>query len=500
MVMRFVQLLVFLLVSSFALTQSTDKLIEKQLKDFNVFKTTLFELEARPNRHISKDSLNYYLNQFESKLKKGVVTSKNQFREYAKIITKIQSGHTSLQPSKYVLKEWVMEKNSLPVDVVLVGKKLYLQEELPMLPQDEMLKLSSSKRKKKIIPTYTEVVSIDGKNISEWMNLISPYIPSDEDFIDFKYFVTKDAFEFYRSLAVTEKQDSIEIEYVKKRDTLSIKLKTGYPPIESISTRFDQIYEQTKNYDKDFGSFKFLNKDFAYFKFNSFSACSGKKYNEFLKSCFFQIHKKETPNIVVDVRGNLGGVIQLDFLRFVKIDDDKENIGGYNVEKRDKPTYKKYIKKNKAYRRNRKLLRRVKKMEKRYGFDGTVSKEELDQEPVLYEGNIIVLTDEGSFSASSLLAAHLKDLCGAKIVGVPAGGSFYEGVSGTNSLKLPNSKIIVDFNPNYYFSSVDTATIDQSIKTPDIEFIELYGTPKEVSKKNDKNFMKALKEASRLNH
>lgn len=494
---QFLSIITFFVIAFSLNAQGNAKLIEKQLKDFNVFKTTLFELEARPFRHISKDSLNYFLDQFEKELKLNILSHTDLFRNYAQIISKIQSGHTSIQPSKYVLEEWVKEKNSLPMDVLLIGKKLYIQEDYPLLPPDQMAKLSSSKRKKKVIPLYTEIVKINNKTISEWMELISPFVSSDEDFIDFKYFIIKDAFELYRYLASPAREDSISIDYVKKYDTVNFKVKSSYPPIEAISYRFEQIEENAKRNEKDFGEFKFLNKDFAYFKFNSFVSCSGKKYNAFLKNAFFKIHKAETPNLVIDVRGNLGGVIQLDFLRYVKFKSDKEHLGGYNVEKREKPTFKRYIRKNKAYKRNRKLLKSIKRMEKK-GFNGAVTKDDIDQEPILFDGKIIVITDEGSFSASSLLASHLKDLCHAKIVGVPAGGSFYEGVSGTNSLRLPTSKIMIDFNPNYYFSSLDSAVIDQSVKNPDLEFIELYGEPKKVGKKNKKNFLKALKATSKM--
>lgn len=478
--------------------QVDSKLINNQLKDFHVFKTCLYEMEAKPFRHISEDSLTYYLTEFENQLKSAPLSHKSLFMGYARIVAKIQSGHTSIDPSKHVIEEWVKEQNSFPLDVVLFGKKLYLQEDYALRPSEEMLKLSASKRKKYIVPVHTEIVSIDGKTIEEWIEAISPYVPSDEDFLDFRYFIIKDAFELYRSFAVNEKKDSITFQYLKKRDTASLTIKADYPPVLQISSRFDQLEEQYKQQEKSFGQFEVLNNDLAYFKFHSFLHCSGKKYSAFLKNSFATIHQKNIPTIVVDVRGNLGGVIQLEFLRFVKIQEGKKQIGGYNVEKRQKPTYKKYIVKNKAYKRNKQLLKKVKKMEKRHGFKGLVSVEDLDQEPVLFDGKIIVLTDEGSFSASSLLAAHLKDLCHAKIVGVPAGGSFYEGVSGTNSVRLPNSKLVIDFNPNYYFSSLKNKTLDQSIKNPDIEYIELYEDDPKVANKNKKEFLKVLKEASKL--
>lgn len=478
--------------SAAVFSQKPAKLIKRQQKDFTIFKTTLFEVEAKPFRHIAEDSLNYFLTNLETKLGSEVISTKEQFLNYSQIIQKIQSGHTSVQPNKKTFGQWIRERNSLPVDVKLVGKKLYTLNDYDLYPPEQMKKLSGKDKKKNHVVKYTEIVRIDGVSIEQWMDRIGKYVSADEDFIDFKYFAIKDLFEFYRSFAVTEKKDSVKIDIIKRRDTSSLILKLNYPPLEDINKRFKEDKKKEKERKKDRGEFKMLTSKIACFKFNTFAESEGKKYTKFLNESFKKINDKEIEKLVIDLRGNLGGVIQLELLRHFQFKNDKDIVGSYTVLNRNKPTYMKHIKRDENYRKNKKAIRKFKKMEKR-GFNGTITEEHLTQTGTLYNGKIVVLTDGGSFSAASLLASQLKDLCDAKIVGTCSGGSFHEGVSGTYKLKLPNSKILIYFNPNYYTSSLNVDSINHDVKKPDIELIELFGNPQKTKNKNKKNLKKSLK-------
>jgi C-terminal processing protease CtpA/Prc len=79
------------------------------------------------------------------------------------------------------------------------------------------------------------------------------------------------------------------------------------------------------------------------------------------------------------------------------------------------------------------------------------------------------VTDEGSFSASSILACHLKTLAKAKIVGQTAGGSFYAGNAGTLKAKLPYTGFHLYVNPNTFYThlTLENGVDPSKIKKPD---------------------------------
>ena len=83
--------------------------------------------------------------------------------------------------------------------------------------------------------------------------------------------------------------------------------------------------------------------------------------------------------------------------------------------------------------------------------NGTVLSESVDVS-LIYEGEIVLITDEGTFSSAAILACYLKSMKNAKIIGQRAGGSFYRGNAGTITLKLPHSKLQIFVNPNTFYS------------------------------------------------
>ena len=126
-------LIVLLSFSSFSQRLTPEeKTIKKQIKDFKVFKTSLYELEANLNHHISEDSLSYYLDNLKNICSNKVRDDKTLYKAYSKVLVRIKSGHTNLQPTSKTYSYWIYEKNSLPMDVILVGKKLFTVKDFNM--------------------------------------------------------------------------------------------------------------------------------------------------------------------------------------------------------------------------------------------------------------------------------------------------------------------------------------------------------------------------------
>jgi C-terminal processing protease CtpA/Prc len=455
---------IFILVS----ISKDDRKVHLQRRDATILINTLLAKEGKIDIHVSEDSV---IRTFD-RLVDSLETPRSYielYKLFGSSVSTIQCGHTDIQISRKVFLEWVKERNSLPIDYVLVGKKLFANEldKNDVKYYSKFKSKSKTKTKDETIPKNSEIIAIDGKSVEELMGKMSTYIPSDENLSDFRYFKIASFFEFYRSIT-NPKKDSVEVIFSKKRDTSRIMLPIGVPPIHTLIKRVKKLIAlEVKNKD-DFGKFSILKSKYAYFKFLSFKESRGKKYSAFLEKSFKQIRDKKLDKLIVDVRGNLGGQMQIELMSYFV--GPKVYLGKYELNKPYQKYRNKYISKwNDEFRNHKKLTKSYAKIQKKLPeYSGEIFTPSVNSE-LVYKGQIIVITDEGSFSASSILACHLKTLCNAKIAGQVAGGSFYKGNSGTLKVKLPYTDFTLLVNPNTFYTNIQSSDNSnlQEIKIPD---------------------------------
>lgn len=498
MILRNILFFTFLVVTSAIFGQASNVLKHQRL-DFEQFKTALFAIQAEPNLHFPKDSLELVLNQMREKLRSPLSPSE-QFLLYSEVISKLQCGHTAVQPSKKILREWYKAKQSLPFDLKMVQKKLYIA---PIHPSDVKFQkaLNESKNSKKtkaelknekILQGGTEIIAIDGKTIAEWIEIFSPYLSSDENGIDFNYYVAGYYFDFYRSLFQVVPKNSIEIKVVSKRDTITTSVALGFPPINTIFER-SKTPKKSKN-ELDFAEFA-IDKSIGYFKFSSFELAKGPEYNAFLKKSFEQLKSKKVKTLIIDLRGNNGGELQAELLRyFIK---REETIGKYWFKKEisgaqlRKMGVKRFATPTRKYLKNHRRL-------KTKNIPLTIQPA---PSSLYFDGDILVITDGGTFSAAAILASNLKTFRGAQLVGSPSGGTFFGGNAGTLPVQLKKSKLTVVLNPNLFESERTKNTADyQSVKQVDFAIEDesaiptpKYGKPKKIKFTEDELIKAALK-------
>ena len=446
-----------LVLALFLFASSAKDSTAKQLKDFAIFKEVLLKKEGTIDLHNSLDSLTLFFRYAETKLQKEQSTL-NQFKLYSVALSMIRCGHTQIHPNKAVLFEWLTVRNALPFDYYFIGKHLVVNE---LVPEDIDLiqEGKSDYEKKKRIPAGAEIITIDLKTVPELMQDISPYLSSDENGIDFKYFQAGQMFEFYRHISSPFTKDSIHVKYVVNSDTSEIYFVPGAAPVRTINLRSQKNAERFKKEESECGRFTIV-KNVGYFRFNSFKASYGKKYFEFLEQSFDKIERKGINRLVIDLRGNTGGAMQYELMSYFL--EEGTNLGTYSIQKPKKGIENKHLKKfSTSYTKHRKASRAQHRLVQKGNFEKGISK-------FRYKGQIIVITDEGSFSSAAILACHLKTLCNAKIMGRTAGGSFYNGNAGTLNFSLPHSEFRVFVNPNTYYSHLSPSSNPQEIKDPDI--------------------------------
>ena len=470
-------LFILLIFPAIAFAPASKSSVVKQLKDYTVFEKVLVTKEGRLDLHQSSDSMYLYLSQLRENLseEQGLM---EQFKFYCKTLAKLGCGHTQIHPTQNLLTEWVREKKSLPVDLIMQGKNLYTNK----LDSDDYdvinSKGSNLKRVREIKGNY-KVLSLDHKTVPEMMNEIAPYISSDENGIDFKYHQVAQLFDFYRHLSKPFTGDSVSIEYITGADTISTYFNLGRAPIHSINKRLSKAAAEDAIIQKETGTFKIENSEVGVFRFRSFTACTGTEYDQFLEKSFKKLKSKEIKKLIIDLRGNTGGVMQYAFMSYFL--GEEVELGRYVVEKPKKAFETVHLKKRNGNYRRHKWMSRIQRFKIWMdNFENGTMRTQNVSENLIYDGDIVVLTDEGTFSSASMLACHLKTLCNAKLVGRTPGGSFYRGNAGTIVAVLPNSKFRLLVNPNTFYSHLPESTDPNKIKQPDRIIAPDYITPRKL--------------------
>lgn len=440
--------------------------VSKQQHDYDIFSTVLKQKEGVIDLHMSKDSIQFFLQDLHDQLssKKSLL---EQFKLYSLTIEKLHGGHTQIMVTKKVQAEWLAERNSLPFDMYLIGHRLVVGK---MDDEDyEVLEEEQSKTELLKQPDEgSEILSIDGRSVDQMMVQMGKYISSDEGTIDFKYYQASQMFDFFRHLAIPYTKDSIQVVLITpSQDTNELYFKTGTAPVHSMNKRLAELYGNYYSSEQNHGQFKIVRDEYAYFRFKSFSASSGAEYETFLKKSFVQINDKHIKKLIVDLRGNTGGVMQYSFMKYMV--GQGVNLGKYIIQKPDSRGNRKYVNKfNIHYLRHTMLSHEQKRKMETGRFNRGIQLTEHVDTNLIYDGEIIVITDEGTFSSAAMLACHLKTLKNAKIVGRTAGGSFYSGNAGTLLVKLPQSKFLIAINPNTFYSQLKSTNDPRSIKEPDL--------------------------------
>ena len=164
----------------------------------------------------------------------------------------------------------------------------------------------------------------------------------------------------------------------------------------------------------------------------------------FFRRSFRQLRKKETPNLVIDLRANGGGDIIKSVLlaRFLINDRFKVADTSYAISKNLRP-YTRHI--SSGFFNNIGLLFVThKKKDGKYHFGYWERHTFKPRGRNHFNGNVFILTNGLTFSASSLFCNLLKGQKNVTLVGEETGGGWY-GNSGIliPNITLPNTKLRV---------------------------------------------------------
>lgn len=457
----------FLLLTSLRYSDT----ITSQQEDFHVFRTVLESKEGTLDMHLSSDSISYYLDRLQVELS-DEKSDLEEFKLYSEMIARLDCGHTQVLNNQRVQAKWLLEKKSLPIDIYLVDRHLIVGK---IIPEDfeNTIRGNDPFGGPSEIPVGSEILSIDHRTVPEMMEGMAKYLSGDEGAIGFKYYQARELFEFYRHLAFPLEKDSVSVQYIStEKDTVTTFMQPGKAPLHSINRRLRLGSEKYFENEGNFGKFKIVSDKYGYFRFTSFAQSSGTDYELFLEESFRKLKENNIDELVIDLRGNTGGVMQYEFIKYFV--GGGVNIGRYVIAKPFKGLDNKYVKKmNLPFIRYAFLSWSQKRSVKNGTFNNGIIYTDSVDDDLRFKGKVAVITDEGTFSSASILACHLKTLAQAKIVGRPSGGSFYSGNAGTLMVQLPESGLELSINPNTFYSQLEPTEDPLTIREPDAYIHEL---------------------------
>lgn len=395
------------------------------------------------------------------------------------VIAGIREGHLSLRiPRKKFTKKEIKtleHKKGLfsRFEYYISGDQMYITENRDSIEN---------------IHPGTEILSINHIPVSEYIKKYRNLISSDGYNTTFQPYFLKDLFfNYYTAENGLADRAILETLYKGEKHTYTLsresKSDSDLEKDKEMNKRtqerkLNDYVAASNSYNR---SFKFLDKDstVAYIKVKSFS----REYSdEFYKKTFAKIKKAKSDYLIIDVRNNYGGSLyEINNLYSYLTNKPFTLIKPSQVTSRDIPLRTNY------FRKSNPLDYAIKSISypsyffaqafSTYKKDGKVFYKMKADKPTkpnkeAFHGKVFVLINGGSFSASSIITAKLKNDKRATLVGEETGGANDGTVAGFYSYqKLPNSEIrfpigLLLVQPNIDFSDTKKGV------TPDIEIKE----------------------------
>ena len=254
-------------------------------KDFSLMKEVFTTLHPALYEYISKQNFERLLDSTYAELNKEMDVLEF-YKMLSPIISKIGCGHTAVglpdREENYI-------KSFLPFKLKFLDEKAYIIENF-----------SDSKQ----LEVGQEVVAINGKPMSELIEKLFCYIPTDGFIKNNKFFHLDNKFEIYYGLYISQ-PDSFEIKVVGENTSKSTIKVQSLPKRGVYKSKPTSIIPHKYPFYMDL-----INSETALMTIDLFYVYDQKDkdaYPKFLDSCFTILKKNKVKNLIIDVRQNLGG-------------------------------------------------------------------------------------------------------------------------------------------------------------------------------------------------
>jgi hypothetical protein len=393
--------------------------------DLDLMRTVMEKFHPSLYWYTSKDSMDIIFDHYRRAIRDSMNEQQFGFSILAPITTSIRCGHTSFNYSR--------KYNEFMQGIRLPSFPLYLK-----IWGDTMIVTGNLNRKDSVLKRGTQINSIDGRTASDLTQIMFKFLPVDGYAENMNYLRISSAFPYYhRNIFGINK--SYRIGYTDSAGS-------GYTTVPV----FDPYGDSTKKEPRDFPREKKPKPakkdriedgrsltfdtahDAAIMVLSTFD--EGFHLPHFFRKSFRDIRKSKTNNLVIDLRNNGGGRVNhyTRLARYIRSTTFKVADTAFALRK-GFGKYRKYFK-NSFINSMALGVFTSKKKDNYYHFNYWENHQFKPKEKNFFHGNVYVLINGPTFSASTLFAHTVKGQENIRLIGEEAGGGNY----GNNGLMIPN--------------------------------------------------------------
>jgi len=457
----------------------------KLQEDFELLKDALTSLHPGLYRYQSEADVQAHFEDLEESLQSDM-TYAEAFATFSAFIPKLLCGHTLVNPfnqSDFIKELIFYTEDKVPFEFELVeGQMIVTRSVSDQVEKGMNIQAINDIPVSTIIEQLVQFVSADGANNGKRMYELQ-----------LSGFGAYELFDVYFPIVVPPTAKGYAIKATKKGANMP---STVYAQSISRAERKKQVNEKygplPQTYD-DLWEFEVLDEKTGYLKAGTFVTYKmDLDWRRFMKDAFAALKKDNIPNLIVDIRGNAGGMDMVGEALLRSIGSKPATIPATDV----RLAYQKVPERLRPYLNtwDDKVFDLSKKVvdsgngyyiEKR----ATTKPKTYKPQNKAYQGNVYLLVDAANSSNTFFVARTAKQNKLATLVGEETGGN----LMGTNGgmmffLSLPNSKVGIDV-PIYGYYPLD----DQPNRgiIPDVI---AYRTVEDVQKGVDTILQAALRE------
>ena len=402
-------------------------------QDYTLLRNILEKKHPSLYWYTPKDSMDYFFDEGYKAIADSMTELQFGWKILAPLTATIHCGHTSFSMSK----RW----NKFIKDRRIPSFPLYMK-----IWKDTMVVTGNLNKDDSVIKKGTIITSINGLKSGDIISRMFDYMVEDGYSENVNYIRLSASFPyFHRNIFGLYK--TYQVGYI---DSNGIEQNTWLPyytpPSDSLGKKRPkrpELKEKKLSHAERKKNIRSLHIDtsFSLMTVNSFSRGHLKN---FFKRSFRLLRKKESKNLVIDIRANGGGDINNYVLltKFLRNTSFKVADTAFSTGKNFRP-YTKYV--SSGFFNNIGLLFVThKEKDGRYHFGFWEKHSFRPKRTNHFNGNVYVLTNGLTFSASSLFCNAVKGQQNIKLVGEETGGGWY-GNSGIiiPDIILPNTKLRV---------------------------------------------------------
>jgi len=425
-------------------------------EDYSLLRNILEQKHPSLYWYTGKDSMDMYFDRYYAAIKDSMTEQQFGWKLVAPLTDKIHCGHTSFAMSS-AYNNWSRNKrfSSFPLFMKFWN--------------DSMVLTINLNRRDSVLKRGMLITSVNGLGYKELTGTLFNYMTEDGSANNVNYIRLSANFPYYhRNVFGVSKQYA-----VKYIDSTGIEKTISIPAFELArdSTRrirpVDPSRKETRQQRLQSNRSMAVDttNNTAIITLNTFSTGGLRK---FYRQSFRYIRKAGINNVILDLRSNGGGRINLSTLltRYVSRKPFKVADTSFSVVKSLRP-YGRYIK-NRFINNLGLLFLTRKKSDGLYHFGHWERKLYNPKNNNHFSGNLYVLTNGSTFSASTIFCNAVKGQPGIILAGEEAGGGWY-GNNGIliPDITLPNTRLRVRL-PLFRLVQYDHAEKDGRGVPPDI--------------------------------